>query len=176
MKGWVEQLPLRRRTGTTAMTRVDAQRSRIMRAVKHKDTAPEMVVRRLAHSLGYRYRLHRPDLPGKPDLVFGPKRKLIFVNGCFWHGHTCKRGCRVPKHNAGYWIQKIQRNRERDISSLAELQARGWDILVVWECETKQETLKQRIDTFLRSELQESASHPPATSAATQSGIAESFL
>lgn len=158
------------------MTRVDAQRSRIMRAVKHKDTAPEMVVRRLTHSLGYRYRLHRPDLPGKPDLVFGPRQKLIFVHGCFWHGHTCNRGRRVPKHNAGYWLNKIQRNKERDASSLAELRARGWDILVVWECETKQETLKQRIDTFLRSEQQESASHPPATSTTAQSGIAESFL
>ena len=109
-----------------------------MRAVKCKDTAPEMVVRRLVHSLGYRYRLHRRDLPGKPDLVFGPRRKVIFVHGCFWHGHTCKRGNRQPKTNADYWRKKIQVNKERDKSTLEELRARGWEILVVWECETKQ--------------------------------------
>ena len=148
------------------MISVEPLRSRIMRSVKNKKTAPEMIVRRLAHSLGYRYRLHRPDLPGKPDLVFGPRRKLIFVHGCFWHGHTCKRGDRQPKNNAHYWRNKILRNRERDKSTIGELRARGWEILVVWECETKQEILKQRIDSFLRSMNQmESLCFPPVSSA-----------
>jgi DNA mismatch endonuclease (patch repair protein) len=137
--------------GTAVMTCSDPDRSRIMRSVKNKDTAPEMIVRRLAHSLGYRYRLHRPDLPGKPDLVFGPTHKLIFVHGCFWHGHTCKRGKRRPKTNADYWQKKIKGNQERDKSILKQLRARGWKVLVVWECETKQEILKERIDAFLRT-------------------------
>lgn len=146
--------------------KTDTKRSQIMRAVKCKDTVPEMVVRRLVHSLGYRYRLHRNDLPGKPDLVFGPRRKLIFVHGCFWHGHTCKRGNRQPKTNANYWRKKIQVNKERDKSTLEELRARGWEILVLWECETRQETLRQRIDTFLRSTKQiESSSFSPGSRA-----------
>lgn len=123
------------------MTSVDPHRPRIMRSVKSKNTAPEMIVRRLAHSPGYRYRLHCSDLPGNPDMAFGPRRKLIFVHGCFWHGHTCKRGNRQPKNNPDYWRYKIQTNRERDKSTLEKLRDRGWEVLVVWECETKQETL-----------------------------------
>ncbi|MEW2918271.1 very short patch repair endonuclease [Ruegeria sp. ANG10] len=146
------------------LTKVDCHRSRIMRSVKNKDTAPEMIVRRFVYSLGYRYRLHRSDLPGKPDLVFGPRRKLIFVNGCFWHGHTCKRGNRQPKNNAHYWREKIQKNRERDASNIEKLRALGWEVLVVWECETKQERMKQAIESFLRSINQtESPCNPPAT-------------
>lgn len=139
--------PLARMMGTT---RPDAQRSRIMRAVKGKDTKPEWVVRRLVHALGYRYRLHRKDLPGKPDLVFGPRRKVIFVHGCFWHGHHCKRGARVPKTNRDYWVQKVQRNRDRDTATQKALQDAGWSVLILWECEIKDTiALEQRLITFL---------------------------
>ena len=127
----------------------DPQRSRIMRAVKGKDTKPEMVVRRLVHSLGYRYRLHRRDLPGCPDLVFSPRRKVIFVHGCFWHGHDCKRGSRQPKTNPDYWRQKINRNRERDDAAQEALKAAGWDALTIWECEIRDPVLAHRIRQFL---------------------------
>ena len=106
-----------------------------MRAVKSRDTTPEMIVRRAATALGFRYRLHRGDLPCKPDMVFPGRRKVIFVHGCFWHGHDCKRGAREPKTNADYWRAKIERNRERDVRSIDALRAAGWRTLVVWECE-----------------------------------------
>lgn len=111
------------------------ERSRIMRAVKGRDTAPEMFVRRLVFGMGYRFRLHRSDLPGKPDLSFIGRRKVIFVHGCFWHGHDCARGARVPKQNASYWIEKISRNKARDQTNLAKLTELGWRSLVIWECE-----------------------------------------
>ena len=126
------------------------QRSRTMRAVKHRDTAPELAVRGLLHSMGYRYRLHRKDLPGKPDIVFGPRRKVIFVHGCFWHGHTCKRGSRVPKTNAGYWEAKIARNVERHSRQLEELSASGWTSLTLWECElADKEAVARQLRAFL---------------------------
>lgn len=126
------------------------QRSRTMRAVKGKNTRPEMTVRRIVHSMGYRYRLHRKDLPGKPDLVFGPRKKVIFVHGCFWHGHTCARGDRTPKKNRGYWKKKIARNMERDCEHLAALKAGGWQSLVIWECEIKKGAdIKKRVRKFL---------------------------
>ena len=132
------------------MTETLQQRSRIMRAVKSKDTGPEMTMRRLTHGMGYRYRLHRKELPGNPDLVFGPRRKVIFVHGCFWHGHACKRGDRMPKNNHDYWLQKIRRNKERDQEHLKALKARGWHALVVWECEVKDDGLmKHRLRKFL---------------------------
>ncbi|SHK14991.1 T/G mismatch-specific endonuclease [Ruegeria lacuscaerulensis ITI-1157] len=120
-----------------------------MRAVKAKDTKPEMVVRRLVHSLGYRYRLHRRDLPGCPDLVFSPRRKVIFVHGCFWHGHDCRRGARQPKTNPDYWRQKIERNRTRDNTAQEALKAAGWDVLTIWECEVRDPILANRIRRFL---------------------------
>jgi DNA mismatch endonuclease (patch repair protein) len=121
-----------------------------MRAVRSRDTTPEMAVRRAATALGYRYRLHRATLPGKPDLVFGPRRKAIFVHGCFWHGHDCKRGAREPKVNADYWRRKVGRNRERDAQSLKALETAGWSVLVVWECETRPiEALTRRLAEFL---------------------------
>jgi DNA mismatch endonuclease (patch repair protein) len=110
-------------------------RSATMRAVKSKDTAPEMQVRRLVHSLGYRYRLHLEALPGKPDLVFPRLKKVIFVHGCFWHGHSCSRGNRLPKTNCEYWQAKIGRNRTRDEQHLMKLQSLGWEVLSVWECD-----------------------------------------
>jgi DNA mismatch endonuclease (patch repair protein) len=108
-----------------------------MRRVKGKDTAPEMRVRRLLWRLGARYRLHRKDLPGSPDIVLPGRRLAIFVHGCFWHGHDCPRGARIPKQNRDYWLAKIGRNRERDVSHRAALEARGWRVLALWECELR---------------------------------------
>jgi DNA mismatch endonuclease (patch repair protein) len=126
-------------------------RSRIMRAVKATDTAPEVTVRRMAHRMGYRFRLHRNDLPGKPDLVFPRLHKAIFVHGCFWHGHSCSRGAREPKANAEYWRKKISRNRTRDATNMAALRDNGWRTAVIWECELKQpERVKKRLAGFLR--------------------------
>jgi DNA mismatch endonuclease, patch repair protein len=125
-------------------------RSRIMRAVKGRDTGPEMLVRRLAFGMGYRYRLHRKDLPGKPDLVFVKRRKVVFVHGCFWHGHDCARGARLPKQNAEYWLQKITRNKERDAAHLAALKELGWRSLIIWECELKEpKKVAHRLSQFL---------------------------
>jgi DNA mismatch endonuclease (patch repair protein) len=125
-------------------------RSRIMRAVKDRDTGGEMLVRRLLHRMGYRYRLHRPDLPGKPDVAFSGRRKAIFVHGCFWHGHDCARGARAPKSNRDYWTAKITRNAARDVRNQARLQDMGWSVLTVWECELKdKETLAGRLRSFL---------------------------
>src|SRR5271157_2589305 len=130
--------------------RPSVARSDIMRAVKGRDTTPEMIVRRMVHGMGKRYRLHRDDLPGKPDLTFPRLRKVIFVHGCFWHGHDCKRGARQPKDNAEYWIKKIRRNRARDAKSQETLKLMGWDVLVIWECELKDhDALRDRLKTFL---------------------------
>lgn len=112
-------------------------RSETMRRVKGKDTSPEIAVRSMLHRMGYRFRLHRQDLPGKPDIVFPTRKKVVFINGCFWHGHDCVRGARVPKTNRKYWIEKIRRNMERDKKSSADLRIIGWKCLVVWECQIK---------------------------------------
>jgi DNA mismatch endonuclease (patch repair protein) len=136
--------------------RLDAeQRSANMRAIRSKGMKPEMIVRQLVHSMGYRYRLHRKDLPGKPDLVFGPRRKVIFVHGCFWHQHgdpACKLA-HAPKSRLDYWQPKLSRNQERDAAHQAELESRGWKVLTIWECETRQkcrQDLAARLDGFLR--------------------------
>lgn len=128
-----------------------SERSAIMRAVKSKDTAPELQVRRFIHGLGYRFRLHRKDLPGTPDIVLPRLNSAIFVHGCFWHGHDCPRGARVPKANAKYWQAKIARNMERDDLNLRRLQSLGWKLLVVWECElrSKLNSIQRRIVGFL---------------------------
>ncbi len=129
------------------------ERSRIMRAVKGKDTAPELAVRRLLHARGYRYRLHRRDLPGNPDLTFPARRKVIFIHGCFWHGHDCKRGARTPKTNTDYWAAKIARNVARDRRCLDDLAREGWQACVVWECEIADaEALIGRLSRFLHGE------------------------
>jgi DNA mismatch endonuclease (patch repair protein) len=128
------------------------KRSAIMRAVKSGDTAPERAVRAAVRALGYarRYRLHGAQLPGKPDLVFASLGKVVFVHGCFWHGHGCPRGARQPKDNAPYWRAKIERNRARDKASLKALRAAGWSALVVWECETGDgAALSRRLERFL---------------------------
>jgi len=125
-------------------------RSKTMRAVKGRDTTPEMIVRRMVHAMGRRYRLHRADLPGKPDLTFPRMRKIIFVHGCFWHGHDCKRGARQPKDNAEYWIKKISRNKARDARSQEALKLMGWGVLIIWECQLKdREALRGRLEDFL---------------------------
>ena len=116
---------------------VDASRSALMARVRGKDTKPEMVVRRVAHALGYRFRLHRRDLPGSPDLVFPNRRKVIFVHGCFWHRHPGCRRATTPKTRAEFWLAKFERNVERDVRKEIELMAAGWEVLVIWECETR---------------------------------------
>lgn len=132
------------------MTETPEQRSAVMRRVKSKHTAPELKLRKLLTSLGYRYRLHRADLPGKPDFVFPGRRKLIFVHGCFWHGHDCPRGARAPKNNADYWQAKIARNRARDAAHQTKLAETGWRVLTVWECEMKDDaSLVGRLRAFL---------------------------
>jgi DNA mismatch endonuclease (patch repair protein) len=125
------------------------ERSVQMRLVRSKDTKPEMRVRRLVHGLGYRYRLYCADLPGKPDLVFPSKRKVIQVNGCFWHGHKCRLG-RMPKSSLDYWRNKIATNQERDMRTLKSLRKLGWKCLIVWECSLGDEIkLAKRIEHFL---------------------------
>ena len=104
-----------------------------MKGNKAKDTSPEMAVRRFLHGLGYRYRLHCKDLPGKPDLVFRKRRKIVEVRGCYWHGHSCKIG-RPARSITTYWVPKIARNKERDAANLEALRDAGWDVLEVWEC------------------------------------------
>ncbi len=135
----------------TTQTSVD--RARVMRAVKSRDTKPEMIIRRLLHELGYRYRLHLPNLPGKPDLAFPGRRKIVFMHGCFWHGHDCARGARVPKDNRDYWTAKIGRNRARDAKDRDRLRDMGWAIFTVWECEIKDPRLESRLQAFLEAEF-----------------------
>jgi DNA mismatch endonuclease (patch repair protein) len=113
------------------------KRSAVMARVKGRDTKPELVVRRMLWRLGARYRLDRRDLPGRPDIVLAGRKLVIFVHGCFWHGHDCARGARVPKANRDYWTGKIGRNRARDIETRAQLEALGWRVEAVWECELK---------------------------------------
>jgi len=127
------------------------RRSANMRAIRSKSMKPEMVVRRLVHALGYRYRLHRKDLPGKPDLAFIGRKKAVFVHGCFWHQHPeCREG-RPPNSNQQYWGPKLQRNTERDRKNIQELMSRGWETLVVWECETaNRQELEKLLETFLK--------------------------
>lgn len=120
-----------------------------MRAVRRSDTAPEIAVRRLLHSAGYRYRLHDGQLSGRPDIVFRGRRKVIFVHGCFWHGHECRKG-RLPKSRVDYWRAKITRNHRRDERAVAELEAGGWRCLIIWECEVRDvDKIANRLTAFL---------------------------
>ena len=129
---------------------VDPARSELMRRVRGKDTTPERAVRRVAHALGYRFRLHRRDLPGTPDLVFPRLRRAIFVHGCFWHRHEGCVRTTTPKTRAAYWREKFEQNLRRDRRNLAALRRLGWSVLVVWECQTFERTeLLARLSRFL---------------------------
>ena len=121
------------------MVEADTSRSAIMRAIKGRDTKPELRVRSMLHRLGYRFRLHRRDLPGSPDLALPSRRIAIFVHGCFWHLHGCPRSLRQPKANADYWSKKLARNAERDAANIVELRRLGWRPLVIWECSLRRE-------------------------------------
>ena len=128
------------------------QRKRNMTAIKSRHTKPEMIVRSLLHRLGFRFRLHDAKLPGKPDIVLPKHKKIILIHGCFWHMHNCKRGNVTPKTNTDYWQNKRFRNVERDTQNFRELGKQGWEVLVIWECETKDSgKLADKISTFLKS-------------------------
>ena len=127
-----------------------AQRRLNMSRIRGKDTKPEMVVRRLAHSLGFRYRLHTHTLPGTPDLVFAGKKKVVFVHGCFWHRHKCRYGRPVPATRASFWKEKLLQNVTRDKKARVNLRRLGWKALVIWQCQTRQtDRLRSRLLHFL---------------------------
>jgi DNA mismatch endonuclease, patch repair protein len=128
------------------------KRSAVMRRVKGRDTTPELTVRKALTRLSARYRLHRKDLPGHPDIVMPGRRLALFVHGCFWHGHDCARGARVPKQNRDYWLAKVARNRARDERSREALAALGWRVETIWECDLKDaEALEARLVALLGS-------------------------
>jgi len=134
-----------------ADTRTPEQRRRIMQSVKTLDTGPELEVRHILFGLGYRYRLHAKNLPGRPDIVFPGRMKAIFVHGCFWHWHGCRKG-RAPKSRLDYWKPKLKTNRKRDGVQLRALKALGWSVLTVWQCETSDsEALRSRLCDFLEA-------------------------
>lgn len=125
------------------------RRSEIMRSIRGKNTLPEVLLRRIVFGLGYRYRLHGSELPGSPDLVFKSRHKVIFVNGCFWHNHTCRAG-RHPKTRPEYWAARFKKNRERDARNLRKLRRMGWSVLTVWECQLLDLLrVKARVKKFL---------------------------
>lgn len=128
-----------------------ADRSLLMAKVKRSNTKPEMVVRRLLHARGWRYRLHVKGMPGTPDLVFPSRKAVLFVNGCFWHGHTCRLG-RLPSSRPEFWVPKIRANRERDGRKIGQLTSEGWRVLTIWQCSlSRPEVVLQEIESFLRS-------------------------
>lgn len=128
------------------------KRSQIMSKISGKNTKPEINIRKIAHSLGYRFRLHKKDLPGKPDIVFRKYKKVIFVNGCFWHGHkNCKRS-KLPTTNSKFWKDKIEGNKKKDRSNYIRLKKLGWNYLIIWQCKIKtadKEKIKNQIKSFL---------------------------
>ena len=134
------------------------KRSAVMRRVKGRNTSPELAVRKALTRLGARYRLHRKDLPGKPDIVLPGRRLALFVHGCFWHGHDCARGARVPKQNRDYWVAKVARNRARDAANREALAALGWRVETVWECELKD---RSALEARARNWLASPGPHPP---------------
>jgi DNA mismatch endonuclease (patch repair protein) len=131
-----------------------AARSRRMSLIRSRDTKPELALRRALHARGHRYRIHVSALPGKPDIVFGPSKALIFVNGCFWHGHKCPIG-HIPKSNSAFWLAKVSTNRSRDARNIRKLRALGWKVFVIWECQLRTHKLTQevahRLGTIIRS-------------------------
>jgi DNA mismatch endonuclease (patch repair protein) len=128
------------------------KRSEIMSKISGKNTKPEILIRKIAHSLGYRFRLHKKDLPGKPDIVFSKYNKVIFVNGCFWHGHNNCLRSKLPTSNKKFWKDKIGGNKRKDKSDHIKLKKMGWDYLVIWQCQIKKSDctkLEQKIESFL---------------------------
>ena len=121
------------------------KRSQIMGRISGKDTKPELIIRKALFSEGYRYRLHRKDLPGSPDIVFPSLKKVIFVNGCFWHGHNCKKAA-LPTTNKRFWKKKLTGNKERDKLNLLKLKKEGWKVLIIWQCEIKKSILERQIN------------------------------
>ena len=146
------------------MDRITAeQRSRVMSRVRGKNTSPELVVRKIAHALGLRFRLHRKDLPGSPDLVFPKRRAVVFVHGCFWHQHSgCSRAT-MPQSRTDFWGSKLTRNVERDRNAIAALKAAGWTVAVIWECETKKsDVVEMRLrKIFMGGQLQPAPENAP---------------
>ena len=126
------------------------RRSANMARIHSANTKPEMIVRRTAHRLGFRFRLHRRDLPGKPDLAFVARKKVIFVHGCYWHGHGCRVGGTGAKSNQSYWGPKIAGNKARDASSVTALAGLGWKVLIIWECKTRDTGMESRLRRFLK--------------------------
>jgi DNA mismatch endonuclease (patch repair protein) len=139
------------------MDTVDAaKRSEIMRSVRGRDTGPEMVVRRLTHSLGFRYRLHDRELPGCPDLVFRSRKKVIFVHGCFWHQHKGCQRAQLPTSRTEYWAAKLGANKKRDVRNCRKLARLGWEVLTLWECRLGDlDRLARRIGSFLHAESEQ---------------------
>lgn len=128
-----------------------AARSANMSKIRNSNTKPELTVRRIAHRLGYRFRLHRRDLPGSPDLVFPVRKAVVFVHGCYWHGHGCKRGGRGSKSNVDYWGPKLSRTKARDEAAVRALEADGWSVLTLWECElASSDEIERQLRAFLR--------------------------
>lgn len=135
--------------GRKSLQQVDPARSRLMSRVRQKNTKPEVAVRRYAHGLGYRFRLHRKDLSGSPDLVFPSRAKVIFVHGCFWHRHFGCRYATTPKSRRAFWEEKFRANQKRDARNLESLKNDGWEALVIWECQVKDDTFKSILTEFL---------------------------
>lgn len=133
-----------------SMAMDSSTRGRLMAKIRSKNTQPELTVRRLLFSMGYRYRIHRKDIPGSPDIAFISRRRAIFVNGCFWHQHEGCRRASVPATNQGYWLLKLDRNRKRDARAIKDLKNLGWKSLTIWECQTVNRTnLIRRLQRFL---------------------------
>jgi DNA mismatch endonuclease (patch repair protein) len=141
-------------------TLTQAQRSERMRLIRSKNTAPELILRQTLSSLGYRYRLHVGGLPGRPDIVFRSRRKVIFVHGCFWHQHPGCKSARVPKSRKSYWIPKLRRNQQRDREHLLRLNENGWKALIVWECQIRHLHLRKRLVFFLSERLGHKTNKP----------------
>lgn len=130
-----------------------SERSERMSRIKGRDTKPEMLVRRMLHAMGYRYRLHAKDLPGRPDVVFRSRKKAVFIHGCFWHRHPGCKMTRMPKSRLNFWRSKLEGNRKRDIRNQKALSLMGWKVLVVWECETRDTAeLARRLRVFMGSD------------------------
>jgi len=136
--------------GLMADVHTALQRRRNMQAIRGRDTKPELVVRRTLHRMGYRFRLHRPDLPGRPDIVFPARSAVLFVHGCFWHRHDCPNGRQLPKTRTHWWREKLDSNRRRDAAAQRKLRRLGWRVMVVWECQLSDiDRVTRRMTKFL---------------------------